>query len=415
MIGYFFHEDPCFCLLRGQVCYQTSKERTMVKVLHIHTLPVISGSGLNTFLTMRGLDKSVYETALACAPDGKLVSLVRSHGMQVITIKNLVQPLHPLKDVLALFELTLFLKRNPFQVVHTHNSKAGFIGRLSATLAGVPVIIHTVHGFAFHDQEPPWKRFLYRNLERLASQWCDQLIFISQPLVDWALRQGIGQGKKMVRIYSGIELDQFNPVSEGQKREIRKELGIGEHDAVIGIVSKLWEGKGHSLLIDAFMGIKKAMGEAKLLIVGEGYLYQSLRAKVNDLGLAEAVLFTGFQQNVAKVLAAFDVAVLPSFFEGMGRVLLEAMAMEKPVVASRVGGIPDLVEDGVNGFLVTPGRVKELEQATLELLKDHSMAREMGIRGRKKITDRYSAQTMVRSIQEVYCENLLRKGIRVEA
>jgi glycosyltransferase involved in cell wall biosynthesis len=387
----------------------------MLRVLHIHTLPVISGSGLNTFLTMQGLDKDIYEASLACAPGGKLISLVRSHGMPVITFRNLVQPLHPWKDTLALWELTLFLKKNPYQLVHTHNSKAGFIGRLSARLAGVPVIIHTVHGFAFHDHEPPCKRFLYRNLERLASQWCDQMIFISQPLVQWALEEGIGNKKKMVRIYSGIELDRFHPVSEDEKREIRRRWGIGEHDAVIGIVSKLWEGKGHSTLIDAFVGIKKAMGEAKLVIVGEGYLYESLRSQVDELGLSNAVLFTGFQEDVAGVLASFDVALLPSFFEGMGRVLLEAMAMEKPVVASRVGGIPDIVEDGVNGFLVTPGHVNELEQATLRLLRDKSLAKEMGIRGRKKITERYSVATMVRSIHEVYCENLLRKGIRVEA
>jgi glycosyltransferase involved in cell wall biosynthesis len=387
----------------------------MLRVLHIHTLPVISGSGLNTFLTMEGLDKDIYEPSLACAPGGKLISLVRSHGMPVITFRNLVQPLHPWKDTLALWELTLFLKKNPYQLVHTHNSKAGFIGRLSARLAGVPVIIHTVHGFAFHDHEPPSRRFLYRSLERLASQWCDQMIFISQPLIQWALEEGIGNKEKMVRIYSGIELDRFHPVSEEEKKEIRRQWGIGEDDAVIGIVSKLWEGKGHSTLIDAFLGIKKAIGEAKLMIVGEGYLYQSLRARVDELGLSNAVLFTGFQEDVARVLSAFDVAVLPSFFEGMGRVLLEAMAMEKPVVASRVGGIPDIVEDKVNGFLVTPGHVNELEQATLRLLRDKSLAKEMGIKGRKKITERYSVATMVRSIHKVYCEHLLRKGIRVEA
>jgi glycosyltransferase involved in cell wall biosynthesis len=415
MIIFFFYEKPFFYLIRDKVCHRTYKEQSMVRVLHIHTLPVISGSGLNTFLTMRGLNRDIYEAALACAPGGKLVSLVRRHGMRVITFRNLVQPLHPVKDMLAVWELTLFLKKNPYQLVHTHNSKAGFVGRLSARLAGVPVIIHTVHGFAFHDQEPPWKRFFYRNLERLASQWCDQMIFISQPLVQWALQERIGNKKKMVRIYSGIELDHFHPVSEDEKKEIRKQWRIGEHDAVIGIVSKLWKGKGHSTLIDAFLGIKKAMEEAKLVIVGEGYLYESLRAQVDELGLSGAVLFTGFQEDVAKVLASFDVAVLPSFFEGMGRVLLEAMAMEKPVVACRVGGIPDLVEDAVNGFLVAPGQVKELEQAILRLLKDKSLAKEMGIRGRKKITDRYSAATMIRSIHKVYCENLLRKGIRVEA
>ena len=171
-----------------------------VRVLHIHTLPVISGSGLNTFLTMKGLDKAKYKADLACAPGGKLIPLVRSHGMHVFTFRNLVQPLHPARDALAVLNLSFFMKRNPYHIVHTHNSKAGFVGRLSARLARVPVIVHTVHGFSFHDEEPPWRRRVFREAERLASHWCDRMIFISQPLVDWAFRENIGNPRKIVKI-----------------------------------------------------------------------------------------------------------------------------------------------------------------------------------------------------------------------
>jgi len=244
----------------------------LVRVLHIHTLPVISGSGLNTFLTMRGLDKEEYETTLACAPGGKLIPLVRSHRMKVITFKNLVQPLHPVRDALAVFDLAVFLKKNPYHVVHTHNSKAGFVGRLAAKLAGVPVIVHTVHGFAFHDEEPPWRQWLFRKAERLASHWCDRMIFISQPLMEWALKARIAEKKKMLKIYSGIELDRFKPATEEETKRLREKWGLGERDAVVGIVSKLWEGKGHELLIEAFRKIRQKKREAKLVIVGEGYL-----------------------------------------------------------------------------------------------------------------------------------------------
>jgi glycosyltransferase involved in cell wall biosynthesis len=386
----------------------------VVRVLHIHTLPVISGSGLNTFLSMRGLNKGVYETALACAPGGKLIPLVRSQSMRVITFKNLVQPLHPVKDALVVINLTLFMKKNPYHIVHTHNSKAGFVGRLSAKLAGVPVIVHTVHGFSFHDKEPTWRQWLFRNAERLASHWCDCMIFISQPLVDWALKERIANHKKIVKIYSGIELDRFTPVTEEETKRLREKWGLGERDAVVGIVSKLWDGKGHALLIEAFREIRQKKREAKLLMVGEGYLLKSLRELVDKYKLNDAVVFTGFQAEVAQIIATFDVAVLPSLFEGMGRVVVEAMAMEKPVVASRVGGIPDLVEHGVNGYLVSPGDVKELEHAVFKLLNDPSLARRMGKEGRRKISNQFSAATMADSIDRVYRELLSRKGVSLD-
>ena len=386
----------------------------MVRVLHVHTLPVISGSGLNTYLTMKGLDKTTFKTDLACAPGGKLIPLVRRENLKVVTFKNLVQPLHPLKDALATLSLASFMKKNPYHVVHTHNSKAGFVGRLSAKLAGVPVIVHTVHGFSFHDKEPTWRQGLFRNAERLASHWCDCMIFISQPLMDWALKERITDQKKMVKIYSGIELERFTPVPEDETKRLRKQWGLGEQDAVVGIVSKLWEGKGHALLIEAFREIRKKKKGVRLVIVGEGYLLKGLKDLVDHYGLNDGVVFTGFQSEVAPILATFDVAVLPSLFEGMGRVLVEAMAMEKPVVASRVGGIPDLVEHGVNGYLVSPGNAKELEHAIFTILDDPSLATRMGKEGRKRISNRFSAATMVNSIEQVYRELLARKGVRLD-
>jgi glycosyltransferase involved in cell wall biosynthesis len=386
----------------------------MIHVLHIHTLPIISGSGLNTFLSMKGMDRNIYKVELACAPGGRLIDLIRENHMEVKAFKNLVQPLSPVKDTLAVVDLISFLRKNRYHIVHTHNSKAGFVGRLAAKIAGVPVVIHTVHGFAFHEQEPLWRQSLFRNLERVASHMCDKMIFISQPLVDWALRERITLRRdKIAKIYSGIDLDRFRPVTDDEKYRIRKKWNIGHDDAVIGIVSKLWEGKGHEVLIRAFKEIKREINGAKLVIVGEGPLDSMLHELTDKLGLTDSVLFTGFQMDVAAIISSFDVAVLPSFYEGMGRVLLEAMAMGKPVVASRVGGIPDLVKDGVNGFLINPGDVKGLAEALKRLLYDKEFANIMGRNGRKGITDKYSADVMIRSINNIYVECLKRKGIEI--
>ena len=387
----------------------------LFRIIHIHTLPVISGSGLNTYLTMRGMDRTAYEVELACAPGGKLIDLIRGEGMKVRLFKNLVQPLHPLKDLLGLIDLTRFLRKQRYHIVHTHNSKAGFIGRLAARWAGVPIIVHTVHGFAFHDREPAWRQILFRNLERLASHWCDKMVFISQPLIDWALRERITRREKIQKIYSGIELDHFEPVPDGEKKALKEAWGIREEAPVVGIVSKLWEGKGHAILIHAFEGLKREIPEAVLVIAGEGYLRDKLSDLVDRLGLKGSVLFTGFQMDVRRIIATFDVAVLPSFFEGMGRVLLEAMTMGKPVVASSVGGIPDLVHHGKTGFLVTPGSVSELKSGLLTLIRNKALAKEMGEEGRMRISEEFSAGRMAQSIEKLYRELLQTKGISAEA
>jgi glycosyltransferase involved in cell wall biosynthesis len=386
----------------------------MINVLHIHTLPIISGSGLNTFLSMKGMDRNIYKVELACAPGGRLIDLVRENQMEVKTFKNLVQPLHPVKDILAVADLIYFLRKKRYHIVHTHNSKAGFVGRLAAKITGIPVVIHTVHGFAFHDQEPVWRQSLFRNLEKFASHMCDKMIFISQPLVDWALREKIILRRdKIAKVYSGIDLERFCPATEEEKNSVRKKWNIRHDDAVIGIVSKLWEGKGHEILIRAFQEVKKDIKRARLVIVGEGPLDNMLQDLVDRLGLSDSILFTGFQMDVASIISTFDVAVLPSYFEGMGRVILEAMAMEKPVVASRVGGIPDLVKDNVNGLLITPGDIKGLSNALKKLLNDKGLANIMGRDGRKGITDKFSADAMVRSISNIYIECLKRKGIEI--
>jgi len=239
------------------------------------------------------------------------------------------------------------------------------------------------------------------------------MIFISQPLVDWAIRERIASEEKIVKIYSGIELDLFRPVSKDRKNKIRKKWNLKQNAPVIGIVSKLWEGKGHVVLIEAFKALRKEIEDAVLVIVGEGLLYDKLVGVVNGNGLRDSVLFTGFQMDVSEIIATFDVAVLPSFFEGMGRVLLEAMAMGKPVVASRVGGIPDLVEDGVNGLLVRPGNVKELADALKIMLNGKKLAEKMGNEGRERVKEQFSADAMVRSIEKVYREVLTKKGIEI--
>lgn len=382
------------------------------KVLHVHTMPVMSGSGINTWLSMQGQRQEGYQVELACGNDrsagGSLIQRVRDDGFTVYSLRHLVQPLHAVHDILAVGELWRLLQRHRYSIVHTHNSKAGFVGRLAAKLAGVPVVVHTVHGFAFHNQERWWRRRLFRALERLAAGWCDHLVVISEPLIEWAVRDRVAPRSKMTKIYSGIDLQAFQqPVDAAA---VRRGLGFDDRAFVVGQVSKLWQGKGHDVLLRAAERLKDRLPELRLLLIGEGELMPGLQRMARELGLAERVVFTGFRSDIPALTQALDVAVLPSLFEGMGRAVLEAQAAGKAMIASRVGGIPDLIADGQTGLLVDPGDAAQLADAIQQLHDQPQLRRQLGEAAKRALDERFDARVMAHQIAGVYEQ--LRAGKR---
>jgi glycosyltransferase involved in cell wall biosynthesis len=390
---------------------QVYAEAARVRVLHVHTLPVISGSGLSTLEAMRGQRRAGLRVEFACAPpeelpDGKdeqasgLVELTLAEHIAIRPLRWLRRAIHPGYDLRALHELWQLCRRQRYTVVHTHNSKAGIVGRLAARLAGVPVIVHTVHGFAFHDAEAGWRRVLYRALERLAAHWCDRLIFISQPLWDWAVQERIGCVERFAKIYSGVDLSAYRTPLD--TRALRASFGFGPEALVIGEVAKLWEGKGHALLLRAFAQMSPRWPQARLLIIGDGPLRQPLNTLVQELQLADRVVFAGFRTDVPALTHLLDVAVLPSLFEGLGRAILEAQAAGKPIIGSRVGGIPDLIEDGANGLLISPGSVEELAAALERLCADEALRRQLGRTAQQRLDDRFDSGRMAAQIIALY-------------
>jgi glycosyltransferase involved in cell wall biosynthesis len=380
-----------------------------IKVLHIHTLPVISGSGLCVLNTLKGLKQKGYAVEFACSPGGPLIKEVLTEGVPFRPVKHFVQRINIFYDFLALVELVLLILKEKYTIVHTHNSKAGFLGRLAAKITGVPVIVHTIHGFAFHDFEKPSRRALFIVLERFAANLADKLIAVSAPLKKWGLRLKIGKKSQYCVVYTGIEIEQFKINTNSVNINKRKELGLASQDLVVGTVAKLWEGKGHAVILEAATMIIQEFPNVKFLFVGDGYLRQDLERIVLNKGLNDYVKFTGFRTDIPEITSIFDIAVLASFFEGLGRVLLEAMALNKPIVASNVGGIPDIVKNNVNGLLVSPGEPKALAEAIIKLLKSESLRKEMGLAGGKMVTEKFHIDKRVQDIDKIYGEILKKK------
>ncbi len=377
------------------------------KILHIHVLPVISGSGINTFLTMNGL-KNKYEMEMACAPGKDLNDMVIENGMRVHEIKNFVSEAKPLKDIHALWQLYKLLKTEKYDLVHTHNSKGGFLGRLAAKLAGVPHVIHTVHGFAFHNNETFIRRTLFYFLEKMVHNWCDAYICISKPLVDLWIKHKLAPKEKITKIYSGIEISEF--ASKDKREKIRNELGIKDNEIAIGQVSKLWEGKGHIDIINAVPMIIKKHTNCKFFFIGDGPIRKKLELEIKKRNLEHKIFITGHRNDIPQITSALDIAVLASYYEGMGRVILEAMATGLPVVATSVGGIVDLIDNAQTGILVKPHSPKQLAQAIIKLIKDSNLRTKMGQAGVKKIDKHFSSQTMIKEIDKLYM-NILNKNL----
>jgi len=381
-----------------------------IKILHLHTLTVISGSGINTLITMQGLKKSGYEIEFASRPGGGLEDEVKKNGFRFRPVKYFRQEVNIACDLMALLELIALIRNGKYTIVHTHNSKAGFLGRLAAAICGVPVVVHTIHGFSFHDNENAIRKALFIFLERSAARFSDRLIAVSTPLKEWGLRLGVGENDKYRVIPDGIEIEKFNRCFDQTK--IKKEFGFLPGHLVVGAVAKLWEGKGHLDILEAAQYIINEVPNVKFLFVGEGPLRARLEREVASKHLESYVVFAGFRKDIPEITSIFDVAVLVSSFEGLGRVLLEAMILGKPVVATRVGGIPEIVHDGENGFLVSAGDPYPLASCVIKLLKDEKLRKTMGDTGRKMIDERFCSDKMVEDISKLYTELLEAKGLK---
>lgn len=378
-----------------------------IKVLHIITRLIVGGADENTILTCEGLDKNRYEVTLACGRDHfpELLQRVEKKGVRTLVFPSLVRPLHPLCDLKALVAIYRHIRGERYHIVHTHSSKAGILGRVAARLAGVPVIIHTVHGFGFNDSQPFWLRALFVGLERWCARFTHRLITVSRLNIDKALQHRIGRREQYVTIYSGIDMKKFagQVVDRDQKK---RELGLEEYWPVVGMVARMARGKGHEYFLQAAVELSRRYPHACFLLVGDGEERERIRALAEELGLKEKVVFLGQRDDVPEVLRVMDVLVHPSLWEGLPRVVPEALAAGVPVVATPVDGVPEVIRDGENGLFVPPGDAAAIVEKVAFLLENPEHAMAMASRGRRFVLRNWDAGKMVQDIERVYQEFL---------
>jgi glycosyltransferase involved in cell wall biosynthesis len=384
-----------------------------IKVLHIITRLDMGGSAQNTLLSCLGLDPALYSVTLVKGSteesnmsreevkrlEQQLAS-ARRQGVTVITIPTLVRRISPWHDLRAFLAILRHLRRLRPDIVHTHTSKAGLLGRLAARLARVPVVVHTPHGHVFYGHFGPTLSRFFLLVERMLSKITHHLIALTPGEAEDYMDLEVMPPHKISVIPSGIDLRRFAGARVDRLSK-RRELGLPPAALAVGFVGWLLPIKGLSFLVRAMPGILARHPESFLVVVGKGDEEVKLRSLADSLGLNGRVLFLGWRPDVDEILPCLDLLVLPSLNEGMGRVLVEAMAAGVPIVASRTGGVPDLVWDGQNGLLVPPADSGALGQAISQLFRDEPGRRRMAAKG-KKVCGQYSAEGMVEQISHLY-------------
>lgn len=392
----------------------------MSKIVHIITRMDKGGSAQNTLLTclalsrryeqvlIHGLSLESQMTERESRSVDSSIKEAEKKGVKIIPLSSLVRRIDPARDLSALFSLWRLMIREKPDIVHTHTSKAGILGRCAARLAGVPAIVHTPHGHVFYGHFGPLSSKMYLLVERLMTLITDRLIALTQGEKNDYIALSVCHPKKIVTIHSGVDLNHYTQVKVNVQ-EKRRYLGLNPEGLIVGTVGWLLPIKGPIYLLRAMAEVWKSHPQTSLVYVGKGDLEEELRKEASRMGVSERVWFLGWRDDIPEILRILDIFVLPSLNEGMGRVLVEAMAAGRPVVASNVGGIPDLVIEGENGILVPAADSKALAHGIGFLISNPDKRREMGDKGRK-MAIRFGTDSMVQKIDRLYLE-LLRGNI----
>ena len=375
-----------------------------VRVLHVITHLGPGGATNNTLLSVAGLDRSRYQVDLA-AGHGALEDRARRAADRLIVVPGLCRELGRLGDLRAAVALWRLAGR--YDLVHTHTAKAGILGRLAARARRTPVVVHTIHAFPVNDRMPAPQRRLFLAVERLAGRLPDRVIAVCQANAEEAVDLGIARPEQLRVVVSGVPAE---TIRHGDRARARTALGIPATAPAFGTVTRFMEQKAPLDFVTAARQVLARVTDAHALVVGDG----PLRSQVEAAAAGQPRLqLLGYRDDVADLLAAMDVVAFSSLWEGLGRALTEAVLAARPVVATAVNGVPDLVVDGVTGHLVPPGRPDLLAGRVLDVLALPDRGAALGAVGAARVAGRFGVDEMVAGLDTAYREALAAKQVPV--
>ncbi|WP_420794783.1 glycosyltransferase family 4 protein [Desulforamulus reducens] len=384
------------------------KPLTKIKVLHV-VRPAAGGMKNHLINLIRYTDKNKFSVTVACPPGTSMWDELYDMGVDLIPIP-LRGELSPTKDYLVVHTLVKYLHQSRTTILHTHSSKAALVGRVAGIIARTPVIIFTVHNSIFYEEWSRLKKKIYSTVEKILARFTDRIITVSEALKQELLVKEDLSPTRLTTIYNGIEVEKFTTQSD--LNEIRQSFNIPESSMIIGTIARLAPQKGVSYLLKAASHLKEY--NVTFLVVGDGPLRQELEQEVSERGLQNRVIFAGKRDNIPEILSILDIFVLPSVTEGLPLTILEAMAASKPVVATRVGGVPEAIVEGKTGLVVSPKDPEALAVALAGLLGERDRLNRMGQNGQKHASEKFTVNLMVEKTMDLYKQLLLEKKIKTQ-
>ena len=384
-----------------------------VKLLRVIARLNVGGPALHVAYLTEGLADRGYDTTLVTGSlahgEESMSQVAENRGARIVTLPHLARDISPLNDALAVLRLAELIRKERPQILHTHTAKAGFVGRIAALLAGnarPPIVVHTFHGHVLRGYFNPFVTLGFRTLERWLASVTTKLIAVSPEVRDDLVRLGVAPEEKFAVIRLGIELRERVGGGDDVRRETRRQLGVDPEAFVVGWVGRMTAVKRTDDVLRTFRELLDRDVDAWLCLVGDGPERAPMERRAHELGIARRCLFVGYQDDVAPYYEAIDALLLPSVNEGTPVSVIEALAAGRPAVATRVGGVPDVVRDGVDGFLSDVGDASTLAGRLAELARDPERRDAMGREGREHVVQRYAVDRLVDDVDRLYRELL---------
>ncbi len=369
-------------------------------ILHVITKLELGGAQKVTLMTLERLSDDRYTLGLVTGPGGLLLDRARSvPGLNLFVVPTLNRKIRPVWDARALLALYRTFRKERPDIVHTHSSKAGILGRWAAWLAGVPVIFHTAHGFGFNDYQPLLIRTLYVWLERITGKITTQLVVVSEANAKKAELHRLTEQGRWILCRDAISLKEF--LAPGPRREQLSAWEIPDHKIIVGMVACFKPQKAPTDFIEVAATVLADRKDIHFVMVGDGELHENVKCRIQELDLQNHVTLLGWQKNMPEVYRNLDIVVLTSLWEGLPCVFSEAMASGLPIVATDVDGAQEAIEDGQSGFLHEPHATDAIAESVLRLASDEQLRLTMGRKGKARIPE-FDIDTSVRRLESAY-------------
>ncbi len=382
-----------------------------MRILHIITRMILGGAQENTLLSVLGQGEAGHTVRLltgpTTGPEGTLAPLAQARGVDVVEEPALLRAIHPVRDVQAAARIRRHIRLFAPDVVHTHSTKAGVLGRWAAWAERVPAIVHTIHGLPFHPYLPWWKRTPFVLAERWAARRCHRLVSVADAMTRQACAAGVGRPGQYLTVYSGMEIEPF--LRRDRDRDaLRARYGLAPDDVVVAKVARLFELKGHDDLFRAAVRLLPRHPRLRFFLIGDGVWRERLEREAERLGIRERVVFAGLvpREELPGALATADLVVHCSLREGLARVLPQALLSGKPTVSYDVDGAREVIRPGETGFLAPARDIDALTSAIAEILDHPAEAAALTAAGTTLCRERFACQTMVDRLLALYAELL---------